>query len=880
MKTMKTDIYHKVTRMSGKETLSFLGSTRSGLTPKQVIASRAKYGANKIIKQKKEPLIWTMIKEFLNPFVLVLFALGVISFGTDYLFSDEKNLMTVCIIGAMIIISGTLNVVQTLKVSNEMSKLNSLVRMKAMLKRDGVAAADTDMEELVVGDIIQLSAGDMILADARVLEAKDLFISQSSLTGESKTIEKEPTIWKRKENRSIFDYKNLLFTGSNVISGSATAVVISVGENTSYGSITCNLANKKPQTSFEKGISNISMLLIRFMIIMVVLVFAINAYNKHDYIQATLFALSVAVGLTPEMLPMIVSTNLAKGAAKISKQGSIIKSLNTVQNFGAIDVLCTDKTGTLTMDHVVLEYHRDINGESSNQVLEDAYLNSNFQTGLKNLLDEAVIDASEKHLKLNIKNFQKVDEIPFDFKRRKMSVIVKDKNDKVKLITKGAIEEILDISTHAELNGKKVKLSPAIKKNVLESVEKLNGDGFRVIGVATKQKLKSKKSFCVDDEKDMVLTGYLAFLDPPKKSAIEAIKTLNAHSVDVKVFTGDNERVTKAVCEKVGIASDQVIYGQETDKLSDKEVYKILKENNIFVKLSPNQKQRLVKILRKHGHVVGFLGDGINDALALKESDVGISVDTAVDISKESADVILLKKDLMILERGIIEGRKVFVNTVKYINFTISSNFGNALSTLIASIFLPFLPILPIQALLLNLIYDTSCLALPWDNVDEENLRAPLKWDAKHVGNFMKSFGVVSTVFDIISFLVLYFVFIPMVLGGTYHLLNGDQQSAFQSLFHNGWFLVSLFTQTLVIQFLRTDKKPFIQSMAAKVVMVAALLALVVGTIIPFTAASASFGFTRLPMSFYPYFIAILVGYIASVLVVKAVYLKRHKSLF
>lgn len=880
MKTMKTDMYNKVTRMSESEVLNYFNSTRTGLTEKQVLASRKKYGSNKIIKTKKENMIIKTIKEFMNPFVLVLLALGIISFGTDYLFTEDKDLMTVFIIGIMIIISGTLNVLQTLKVTNEMNKLHSLVKMKAMLVRDKEEPKDTDMEELVVGDIIKLSAGDMILADARVLESKDLFISQASLTGESKTIEKVPSVYQKKDNRSMFDYKNLLFTGSNVISGSATAVVINVGEKTTYGNITSNLVQKKPQTSFEKGISEISLLLIRFMIVMVVLVLAINAYNKQDYLEATLFALSVAVGLTPEMLPMIVSTNMAKGASKISKQGSIIKNLNTVQNFGAIDVLCTDKTGTLTMDHVVLEYHRNVNDETSKQVLEDAFLNSHFQTGLKNLLDEAIVEACKKSLKIRIRDYQKIDEIPFDFKRRKMSVIIKNRQNRIKLITKGAIEEILDISTHAEVNGKVVKLNKEIKDRVLESVDKLNEDGFRVVGLATKDKLKKKEQFSVKDEEDMTLIGYLAFLDPPKKSAMEAIKTLNDNSVTVKVFTGDNERVTKAVCEKVGIDSDKVIYGQDTEKLNDKAVYKILKDNNIFVKLSPHQKQRLVRILRKNGHVVGFLGDGINDALSLKEADVGISVDTAVDISKESADVILLKKDLMILERGIIEGRKVFVNTVKYVNFTISSNFGNALSVLLASIFLPFLPILPIQALLLNLIYDTSCLALPWDNVDPENLVKPLKWEAKNVSSFMRSFGIISSVFDIISFLVFYFIFIPNILGGTYHQLNADQQSAFQSLFHNGWFLVSLFTQTLVIQFLRTDKKPFIESMSAKVVMISAILALVIGTIIPFTAASRSFGFTRLPASFYPYFIVIIVGYIACVLVIKHHYLKKHHSLF
>lgn len=874
------DNYRFAAMHSIEEVMQEFDTDFNGLTAEQVDNSRQVYGTNVIASGKKESFLSKVIKAFVTPFTLILLLLAGISFFTDVVLEkpEDREYIAVIIILVMVSISGLLTLIQSIQSGNAAAKLVSLVKVKATVIRHEHHQKEILIEDIVCGDIVYLSAGDMIPADLRLLKAKDLFISQSAMTGESEAVEKF-TAAETSETKNIVDYQNLVFMGSNVISGSAIGIVIAVGNETMFGEIAQGVAQDKGKTSFEIGIDRVSWLLIRFMLIMVPIVFVINGVTSQDWMGAFLFGLSIAVGLTPEMLPMIVTSNLVKGANHMAKEGTIIKNINSMQNFGATDVLCTDKTGTLTQDKIVLEYHLDMDGNTNSNVLRHAFFNSYYQTGLKNLMDHAIIEAAHHELKIAIENYEKVDEIPFDFQRRRMSVVIKDAKGKTQMITKGAVEEMLSISNYVEHKGKVKKLTATIKKSIVEEVASLNENGLRVLAVAQKTNPSSVGEFSVSDENDMVLIGYLAFLDPPKETTAATLKILQEHHVGIKVLTGDNEKITRSVCKQVGLDVGDIIYGVDVEAASGKELAQMVEEHNIFVKLSPQQKTTIVTKLREIGHTVAYLGDGINDAPAMKAADVGISVDTAVDIAKESADVILLKKDLLILEQGIVAGRKVFANIIKYIKMTVSSNFGNMFSVLFAALFLPFLPMLPIQLLFLNLIYDISCISIPWDNVDQEYLYHPKKWNASSITRFMIWFGPTSSIFDIITYLVLYFVICPQFFGGQYANLDPQAQELFMMMFHAGWFVESLWTQTLVIHFLRTPKIPFFQSQASFIVTTITTLGIVFGTVVPFTVLGKYLGMHPLPGNYFVWLGLIVTGYMLLVTFVKRIYIRRYGDL-
>ena len=825
-----------------KEVLKNLHTTLRGLDAEAVSVSRTKYGSNKVTHEKKKSLVKQLAGAFINPFTAILFCLALVSTMTDMVFPyfsllgsvpEDFDPLTMAIILTMVMISGTLRFVQESRSGNAAEKLLAMITSTCTVTRKDQVKVEIPMDDLVVGDIVHLSAGDMIPADVRILDAKDLFVSQASLTGESEPIEKTPNVSAAKD--SITDYTNIAFMGSNVISGSATAVVICVGDNTLFGSMASAVAGEAVETSFTKGVNAVSWVLIRFMLVMVPLVFFINGITKGDWLEAFLFGISIAVGLTPEMLPMIVTTCLAKGAVSMSKKQTIVKNLNSIQNFGAIDILCTDKTGTLTQDKVVLEYHLNVNGEDDTRVLRHAYLNSYFQTGYKNLMDLAIIhkteeeEAADSRLLDLSENYVKVDEIPFDFTRRRLTTVVQDKQGKTQMVTKGAVEEMLSVCTFAECDDGVEPLTDEVRSRILKTVDALNDKGFRVLAIAQKSNPSPVGAFGVKDECDMVLIGYLAFLDPPKESTADAIKALKNHGVTTKILTGDNDKVTRTICKQVGLKVRNMLLGSDLDNMSDAELARAAESTDVFAKLTPDQKARVVSVLRENGHTVGFMGDGINDAAAMKAADIGISVDTAVDVAKESADIILLEKDLMVLEQGIIEGRKTYANMIKYIKMTASSNFGNMFSVLAASALLPFLPMMSVHLIFLNLIYDLSCTAIPWDNVDEEFIAKPRKWDASSVGSFMIWIGPTSSIFDFTTYIFMYFVFCPMFVSGgvlfndlAAHYSGAElvaMQAQYIGMFQAGWFVESMWSQTLVIHMIRTPKLPFIQSRASAPVM-------------------------------------------------------------
>jgi Mg2+-importing ATPase len=727
----------------------------------------------------------------------------------------------------------------------------------------------------------------------RIVESKDLFISQSSLTGESDAIEKTTEfIGDIQQVKSVAECCNLCFMGSNVVSGSAIGVVFATGQSTYLGTIAKSIVGVRAQTSFDRGINKVSLLLIRFMLVMVPFVFLINGITKGDWFSAFIFAVSVAVGLTPEMLPMIVTANLAKGAVMMSKRKTIVKNLNAIQSFGAMNILCTDKTGTLTHDKIILERYLNVTGEEDMRVLRHAYFNSFFQTGLKNLMDKAIL----AHVKeLGFENleeqYRKIDEIPFDFTRRRMSVVIEDRTGKRQIITKGAIEEMLAICSYVEYHGEVLPLTQDMRDIVLRESQTMNSNSMRVLGVAHKNPSLTLPTgegispscgegqgevFAVEDESEMVLIGFLAFLDPPKESAANAIKQLHEHGVEVKVLSGDNETVVKAICRQVGVDTTHALNGSQIESLTDEELKPLIGETKIFSKLTPMQKTRIITLLQEQGNTVGFLGDGINDASALRQSDIGISVDTAVDIAKESADIILLEKDLMVLEEGVIEGRKIFGNIMKYIKMTASSNFGNMFSVMAASAFLPFLPMMPIHLLTQNLLYDMSQTTIPFDRVDKEYLMKPRKWSASNLSRFMIFIGPISSIFDITTFLLMFFLIGPMVFGGiSYFLLDGTQQIEFAKLFQSGWFVVGLTTQTLIVHMIRTRKIPFIQSRASWPVMLSTFIIMAIGIALPFIVLGAQIGLVPLPLSYFPWLIATLLCYCFLTQVVKQWYIKK-----
>ena len=868
-----------------KDSLAFYHTSLKGLDQEQVEENRDLYGENTITKGQEDSIFKKIYESIINPFTIILLVIAFISLVTNVWLAKpgQEDPTTSIIIVVLVLISGGIRFVQELRSDKATTNLSKMIVNTATVIRDGLEQ-ELPIDELVVGDLVKLSAGDMIPADVILFESRDFFVQQSGLTGESDAVEKLALNKATGQNvDSLLEAESLAFMGTNVISGSATAMVLAVGDDTMMGAIEQTLNTYDEPTSFEREMNSISWLLIRLMLVMVPIVFLANGLTDGDWLEAGVFALSVGVGLTPEMLPMIITASLAKGSIIMAKEKVVIKKLNAIQDLGAIDILCTDKTGTLTQDEIVLEYPLDIHGDLDMAVLRRAYLNSHFQTGLKNLMDRAIISRTEKEAKEHVilqnldTSFQKIDELPFDFERRRMSVIVKDDSNVVSMVTKGALEEMLNISTHVEYRGEIIPLTEDIRQEVLAEVGQLNRQGLRVLGVGYKSGLREDYAYAVMDESDMILTGYLAFLDPPKPSAAPAIQALLEHGVKTKILTGDNEKVTQAICEKVGLDVEHMLLGADIDQMTDQELAEAVESVTVFAKLSPDQKARIILQLKKNGHGVGYMGDGINDAPSMKVADVGISVDTAVDIAKETADVILLDKDLMVLETGIVEGRKVYANMTKYIKMTVSSNFGNIFSLLVASIFLPFLPMAPVHLIVLNLVYDLSCVALPFDNVDQDFLKQPHTWEAKSITRFMVWMGPISSVFDILTFIFLYFIIVPLVTG--HHYVHGSESALqFIILFQTGWFIESMWSQTMVIHMLRTAKVPFVQSRPAWLVIFTTLVAAFFVTSLPYGPLVNILRLAPLGLPYFLFLVGIIFLYMFSVTVIKKLYIKKYKE--
>ncbi|PZG48563.1 magnesium-translocating P-type ATPase [Listeria ivanovii] len=840
----------KESQMSKEEILEEVGVMDSGLTHVEVAIRQKEFGRNQTVEEQKVSQLRLFIRAFNDPFIYILVLLMVIS----YLTADMEATIIMAI---MIFTSGLLGFIQSSRAERASYALKNMVKNKVNVLRDGKMTVVTQ-DEIVPGDVIEISVGDIIPADARVISATDLLINQSALTGESIPTEKYAE--DKRANPEIFERENLLFMGTDVLSGHGRAVILRTGSATFFGSLSIAATEKRGDTSFDKGVKTISKLLFYFMLVMVPIVFLINGLMKGSWLEAFLYAVAIAVGLTPEMLPMIVSTNLAKGAINMSSKKVIMKELSAIQNIGAMDILCTDKTGTLTEDKLELVTYINSQGEKSTSVLEMAYLNSYFQTGWKNVLDHAVIT------KLNEKvanGWNKIGEIPFNFDRRRLSVIVEN-NLETRMITKGAVEEMLAVCTHKEIDGANSPLTMNEKNELQEMCSEMNRSGIRVICVAFKSQ-KTGVSFTKEDEEKMIIAGFLGFRDPVKSSTKEAITSLFKNQINVKVLTGDNEIVTKRICQEVGIPANGFILGTEVDELMDEELMDALQKYHIFAKLTPMQKSRIIEVLKQAGHTVGFLGDGVNDAPALRKADVGISVDTAADITKDASSVILLEKSLTVLNDAVMEGRNVFGNILKYIKMTASSNFGNVFSVLIASTFIPFLPMLSLHLLLQNLLYDSSQLTLPWDKMDRSFLKKPHAWEQKGMLRFILCIGPVSSIFDIATFLIMWFVFSANTV-------------AEQALFHSGWFVVGLLTQTLVVHMIRTEKIPFIQSRATAPVMISTLIVMSLGLIIPFTGFGHSIGFVSLPGNYFPWLVLVLVGYMATMQVVKTLYIRKFRE--
>ncbi|MBC1933426.1 magnesium-translocating P-type ATPase [Listeria seeligeri] len=837
-------------QMSREEILEEVGVMDSGLTHVEVAIRQKEFGRNQTVEEQKVSQLRLFIRAFNDPFIYILVLLMVIS----YLTADMEATIIMAI---MIFTSGLLGFIQSSRAERASYALKNMVKNKVNVLRDGKMTVVTQ-DEIVPGDVIEVSVGDIIPADARVISATDLLINQSALTGESIPTEKYAE--DKRATPEIFERENLLFMGTDVLSGHGRAVILRTGSSTFFGSLSIAATEKRGDTSFDKGVKTISKLLFYFMLVMVPIVFLINGLMKGNWLEAFLYAVAIAVGLTPEMLPMIVSTNLAKGAINMSSKKVIMKELSAIQNIGAMDILCTDKTGTLTEDKLELVTYINSQGEKSTSVLEMAYLNSYFQTGWKNVLDHAVMT------KLNEKvanGWNKIGEIPFNFDRRRLSVIV-ESNLETRMITKGAVEEMLAVCTHKEIDGAISPLTMNEKDELQEMCSEMNRSGIRVICVAFKSQ-KTGVSFTKEDEEKMIIAGFLGFRDPVKSSTKEAITSLFKNQINVKVLTGDNEIVTKRICQEVGIPANGFLLGTEVDELMDDELMDALQKYHIFAKLTPMQKSRIIEVLKQAGHTVGFLGDGVNDAPALRKADVGISVDTAADITKDASSVILLEKSLTVLNDAVMEGRNVFGNILKYIKMTASSNFGNVFSVLIASAFIPFLPMLSLHLLLQNLLYDSSQLTLPWDKMDRSFLKKPHAWEQKGMLRFILCIGPVSSIFDIATFLIMWFVFSANTV-------------AEQALFHSGWFVVGLLTQTLVVHMIRTEKIPFIQSRATAPVMVSTLIVMSLGLIIPFTGFGHSIGFVSLPGSYFPWLVLVLVGYMATMQVVKTLYIRKFRE--
>jgi P-type Mg2+ transporter len=834
--------------------LSELGTRPGGLSVSEAEAGLKTFGFNEIAREKRRSVLMRLLDNIMNPLVILLSALGAVSFLTG-------DLRATAVIFVMVLLGLVLRFYQEMRADDAAEKLKAMVSTTASVVRDG-KETEVSLKMLVPGDIIRLAAGDMVPADVRVLSAKDLFLNQAALTGESLPVEKKaPTV--SADVGNPLELPNICFLGSDVESGSATAVVIHTGEQTYFGSLASSIVGQRELTSFDKGVNKFTWLMIRFMAVMVPAVFLLNGLSKHNWVEAFLFALAVAVGLTPEMLPMIVTVNLSKGAIAMVRKKVIVKRLNAIQNLGAMDVLCTDKTGTITQGKIVLERHLDVHGHDSERVLHYGYMNSYYQTGLKNLMDEAILDHGHLEEDLKVKtDYRKIDEIPFDFVRRRMSVIVEDNQNQHILICKGAVEEVMRLSTCVEVEGEVLAVLPEHDAHRKQFVQELNAQGFRVVAVAYKVMPgdNDEPHYVMQDEADLILLGYLAFLDPPKDTAPAALKQLHGLKVDVKILTGDNEIITACICKQVGLPVEHILLGSQIEAMSETELAEAASVTSVFAKLAPAQKQHIIQALQSKGHVLGFMGDGINDAPALKAADVGISVDSAVDIAKESSDIILLEHSLLVLQQGVMEGRRVFGNIIKYIKMAASSNFGNMFSVVGASAFLPFLPMLPIQVLTNNLLYDFSQTTIPTDEVDADWLAKPRKWAIDEIQRFIVFIGPISSIFDYATFFIMLYVF------------NCWNNSA---LFHTGWFVESLFTQTLIIHVIRTNKIPFIESRASWPLIFTSLTIVAVGAWLTVSPLADTLGLVPLPPLYWLLLAIMLLCYVILTQVVKTWFFRR-----
>lgn len=864
----------RVSRLGPQDLLEKLDTSKDGLPEWAVLQRLERYGKNELAHEEVPPWYRQLLAAFINPFIGILIVLGVTSFLTEVVLapSGEQEITAVVIITLMILISVLLTFAQEYQASHAADELLRLVQHTATVQRREVGRHEVPTTELVPGDILHLAAGDIIPADVYLVATTSLSVNEAALTGESLPVEKEAgrdrvadtaAEVEFRERASGLDLSNIGFTGTHVVSGAAQSVVVATGTDTYFGSMSKELVGHHPPTSFDKGVNQVSLLLIRFMLVMVPVIFLVNGLTKGDWFQALLFGLAVAVGLTPEMLPTIVTANLAKGTVEMARQQTIVRRLSAIQNLGAMNVLCTDKTGTLTYDTVGLETYRTVQGDEDIEVLKYAYLNSYHQTGLNNPMDEAVLaHADARRIDGLEQNYPKVGEIPFETARRRMSVIVETDDRRHLLICKGAVDEMLTISTAAQKYGVVVPLGEDLRSQIEAETRKMGEAGLRVLVVAYKLVDARDRQYGPKDEQDLIVAGFLGFLDPPKESAGPAVEALENHGVKVRVITGDNEIVTRRICREIGLEIDELVHGYEIDRLSDQALREVVEKVNVFVRMAPLQKSRVVSAIKDNGNSVGFLGDGINDAPALRDADVGISVDNAVDIAKESADIILLEKDLLILEEGVSRGRHVFGNIMKYVKITASSNFGNVFSLLVASVFLPFTPMLPLHLLIQNLLYDVSQISIPWDNVDEEYLRRPRKWSPASIARFMIVLGPLSSIFDFTTFALLWCVF-------------GANTVQEQSLFQSGWFILGLVSQTLIFHMIRTSKIPFVQSIASRPVLITTGVVILIGLVLPFTAYGAAVGFEALPGSYFPWLFATLAAYCVAIQLVKVWYIRR-----
>ena len=859
-----------------------IGASPDGLTIEQIESMREKYGKNSFNERKNDTMMKRLQRAFINPFHVILFVLGIVSLITDVFVVSNfaRNATTAIIIFSMILISGVIRLIQELRAKSASAQLDRLIHESVTVRRDG-ELMEIPTEELVVGDLVLFSAGDRVPADIRLTKNTDLFISQAAITGESAILEKSCRKLSHGEQETLTQLENLAFMATTVISGRGEGIVLAVGKDTLYGSFT--KPDPDDKNSFQKGANSIAWVMLRFMAVLVPIVFVILGITGGKWLESFAFALSVAVGLMPEMLPMVITACLAKGSLAMSKKQTIIKDINAMQGFGSMDVLCMDKTGTLTNESILLEYYMDILGNENTEVLDLAYLNSAYHSGVRNTIDNAILACKtmpgrETHYSALLTQYQKADEIPFDYARKFISTLVRDIDGACQLIMKGDIGHIVSRCSHVEYRGKILPIEKDDMQSVSSVVDDMLQEGMKVIAIARKN-VGHQREITPADEFNMTLVGYLSFFDAPKQTAKESVEALKRLKVTPKILTGDQAAIAVSVCRRVGISAEAVLTGAKLDEMTDSELRKAVEEIYVFAELTPGQKVRLVSALQENGHSVGFLGDGVNDIPALNEANVGISVDTAVDAAKDAADVVLLQKDLNVLEQGVLEGRKTFTNMLKYIKITASSNFGNIFSIICASAFLPFLPMTSIQILLLNLLYDILCIVLPWDNVDEEETLSPRDWSGKTLGRFMMSFGPLSSLFDIATFLLLYYFLCPMLCGGATYLNITDPslQLQYVSLFQTGWFLESMWTQVLILHFLRTPKVPFMQSRTSTPVICITLAGIVAFTAMTFTSGASLFGMTRLPLWYFAFLLFVALAYMLLTTVAKYFYKKYYE---